>query len=55
MEEWIPDCSRAGVCTHLKLDEEFVGAQREARREEHSTLLFRDRLCALPLTALDFL
>lgn len=37
------------------MDEEFVGAQREACREQHSTFLFGDRLCALPLTALDFL
>lgn len=48
-------CSRAGVCTHLKLDEEFVGAQREARGEEHGTLLFGDGLRTLPLTAFDFL
>lgn len=40
---------------HLQLDEELVGAQREAGGEEHRTLLFRHRLCALPLTALDFL
>lgn len=46
---------RAGICAHLKLDEVFVGAQHEARREEHSALLFGDRLCTLPLTALDFL
>lgn len=43
------------VRAHLQLDEELVGAQREAGGEENSTLLFRHRLCALPFTALDFL
>lgn len=51
-----PRLQQAGVRrAHLQLDEELVGAQREAGGEEHCTLLFRHRLCALPLTALDFL
>lgn len=40
---------------HLELDGEFVGAEREAGGEEHGALLLRDRLGALPLTALDLL
>ena len=40
---------------HLELDGEFVGAEHEGGREEHSTLLLSDRFGALPLTPLDFL
>lgn len=53
----VPGCSRlgSGVTAHLKMNEVFVGAQHEAGGEEHGALLLGDRLCALPLTALDFL
>lgn len=44
-----------GTQAHLELDGKFVRAEREAGGEEHSTLLLRDRLGALPLTPLDFL
>lgn len=39
---------------HLELDGDFARAQREAGREQHSTLLFSDRFSALPLTPFDF-
>ena len=52
---WGPRLGGAGALVHLELDGEFVGAEHEGGREEHSTLLLSDRFGALPLTPLDFL